>query len=235
MAYDTKLSLNQRLLNVMLEVEYVKKDVSIPGSGKGVARDAVVAAIRRRLLANGVIARTSEVPGTGRFIETNQKSASGTPKITYAATYRTSFVNVDDGSTVDVEHLGQGDDFGDKAPGKAGTYAEKLNFLRGLLLETGIADEGRNPGEGDTDTESGPVCFSEAERAVFEGKIKAETTEKAILQDLKDARQRLAVVAGDIDVSTHPDMVALIEVASKRKGELAEAKKAEAKKAEAAS
>jgi hypothetical protein len=149
MAHDTKLNLSQRLLKVMEAVKYVKKDVTVPGSGRGVARDAVVAEIRDILLNNGIIVHTSQV-GLGRYLETTRKSGSGTPMCSYAGFYQTTFTNVDDfKEQMIVGHEAQGDDFGDKAPGKAATYAEKLNLIKGLLLETGLNDEGRNSGDGD--------------------------------------------------------------------------------------
>lgn len=151
MSHDAKLNLFQRIHKVMAEVGYVQKTVGA-GAGasvKGVARDEVVSQIRQKLLDNGVIASTSQV-GLGRNIETTAKSSSGTPLCIYVGLYSTTFINVDNPlEQLSVCHEGQGNDYGDKAPGKAATYAEKLNFVKGLMLETGIADEARNPGEGD--------------------------------------------------------------------------------------
>jgi len=156
---DPSLSLFQRLANVQREVGYVKKDVVVSGA-KGVARDAVVAAVRQALIDNGVFVYTTQK--YGRFVPTEQKSSSGTPLTIYVGTYATHFVNIDAPSDAIarldefvVEHEAQGNDYGDKAPGKAATYAEKLNLVKGLLLETGINDEGRNPGEGDESTPDG--------------------------------------------------------------------------------
>ena len=149
------MNIYQRLHAVMQEVGYVQKDTGFSSrpNDKGVARDAVVAEIRPVLLKHGVVASTTQV-GPGRYIENAQKSSSGTPLSIYCGTYRTVFTCIDDpSSTHIVEHEAEGRDYGDKAPGKAATYGEKLNFVKGLMLETGIADEGRNSGEGD---EPGP-------------------------------------------------------------------------------
>ena len=142
-----------RIHAVANEVAYVQKKVAT-GSGsnaaKGVARDDVVAEVRPILLKHGVIAYTSQVEG--RFVETTAKSSSGTPLMIYVGKYRTTFQCIEtcEGpSSFYVEHEAQGNDYGDKGPGKASTYAEKLNIVKGLMLETGIADEGRNPGDGD--------------------------------------------------------------------------------------
>lgn len=144
---SSNLNIHQRLSLVMTACPYVKKDTSIPGSGKGVSRDAAVAAVRRELLNNGVIAYTTQVSGAHR--ETDRTSKQGTTLSIYVGTYTTRFVNVDTPTDfIEITHTAEGQDYGDKAPGKAATYAEKLNILKGLMLETGIADEERNPDEG---------------------------------------------------------------------------------------
>ena len=145
---DPKLNLHQRMLAVWGECSYVRKDANIPGAGKGVARDAVVAEIRGALIKHGVLAYTTQI--RGERIASERKSSSGTPLSIYVGLYETRFVNVDKPEeSIVVQHEAEGQDYGDKAPGKAATYAEKLNLIKGLMLETGIADEGRNPGDGD--------------------------------------------------------------------------------------
>jgi len=142
-----KLNLRQRRIAVMKAVDYVKRGTS--DKGTGVNRDVVVSEVRAKLLEHGIDISTSQV-GPGRYLETGKASSSGTPLCQYVAMYATTFVNADDpNDTLTIQHEGQGNDFGDKAPGKAATYAEKLNLVKGLMLETGIADESRNPGEGD--------------------------------------------------------------------------------------
>lgn len=145
-----KANIEQRLHAVMVAVEYVKRQ-NVPSSGTGVYRDVVVSEVRQHLLANGVTVRTSQIPGSGRYIEPSAKALEKNPNLMiYAGTYTTRFTNIDDKTDfVEVTHEAQANDFGDKAPGKASTYAEKLNIIKGLMLETGIADESRNPGEGD--------------------------------------------------------------------------------------
>ena len=195
-AHDPKLNIGQRLLLAMDAVKYVKKDVDVPGTGnkKGVARDAVIAACRQELLNVGVIAVTSQV-GPGRYIETAQKSSTGTPLSKYVAMYITSFRNVDDKDDyIGIQHEAQGDDYGDKAPGKAATYAEKLNFVKGLMLETGIADEGRNKGEGDDDGDkktgdNGKGKIAEPQRkstAKADAKADDKPASKGLLKQIKD-------------------------------------------------
>lgn len=147
---NPKLNVYQRVHAVAVLVEYVKRQ-SVPMSGTGVYRDVVVSEIRQHLLANGVLVTTTQIPGSGRFIEPSAKALEKNHNLViYLGTYTTRFTNIDDPKNdyFELHHEAQGNDFGDKAPGKASTYAEKLNLVQGLLLETGIADESRNPGEG---------------------------------------------------------------------------------------
>jgi hypothetical protein len=182
----------------MAAVPYVRKDVNADSKGtKGVARDAVVAEIRKALLDNGVIASTTQV--VGRFIENAQKSSSGTPLVIYVGTYATSFINVDAPVEVlVVQHEAQGNDYGDKAPGKAATYAEKLNLVKGLLLETGISEEGRNPGEGDETEETAPAPATaiktpqrkSAEKANPDALPPAKTVSEGLVKQISDLAEK---------------------------------------------
>jgi hypothetical protein len=166
------LNLRQRRVAAMIEVGYVKRGAAQQGTG--VQRDVVVSEVRAILLKHGIDISTSQV-GPGRYIENASKSSSGTPLCIYVAMYATTFVNIDDPSDqLTIQHEGQGNDHGDKAPGKAATYAEKLNLVKGLMLETGIADEGRNPGDGDASTED--AAQSPSKDAIRAPKAKAAPT-----------------------------------------------------------
>ncbi len=94
----------------------------------------------------------------------------------YKGKYATHFVNIDrPDEVITVENEGQGNDFGDKAPGKASTYAEKLNILKGLCLISGIQDEARNEGEGD----GGTTAQKPAPATIKEPQRKSETAAPA--------------------------------------------------------
>lgn len=145
--HDTKLNIFQRLHLVQGNPDaiYVKKSVE-SGAGKdknGVARDVVVAMVKKPLNDAGIYFSTSQISGI--TVMTGKKSSNGNELIRYEGWYETTFFNIDDPKdhhTVKCE--AHGNDYGDKAPGKANTYAEKLNLLKGLGIETGINDEGRN-------------------------------------------------------------------------------------------
>lgn len=149
----TSLNLSQKLLVVQGKVKYVQKDVTIPSAGKGVARDNVVAEVRQHLIDAGIFVSTSQ-QGPGVWHDSGRKSNSGSPIVSFSALYVTTFRDSESCGTdntghpiyetIEIKHEGHGLDNGDKAPGKASTYAEKLNLIKGLMLECGIDDESRN-------------------------------------------------------------------------------------------
>ena len=180
MANEAKLNLYQRIAAVMAEVSYIQKKVEIKGAGsyKAVGRDDVVAEVRPVLLKHGIVVNTSQI-AAGTIELTGAKTSSGTPYTRFAAVYATTFVNIDTPS----EHLtvhaeGHGVDTGDKGPGKAATYAEKQAIIKTLLLETGINEEGRNPGEGDEETGGG--SSAPGKPAIRQPKAKDETPAEAV-------------------------------------------------------
>ncbi len=188
-----KLNIMQRLLAVQKAVGYVKKTVESGsgGSSKGVSRDHVVEVVRPVLIANGIYVSTSQVgPGTTLLEERTGKQAA----VIYTGMYETRFINVDDPKDFHaVMHEAQGRDFGDKAPGKAATYAEKLNMVKGLQLETGIADEDRNE-EDDSVGKKGPkapikqpVGKSEADAE----EAKSPPASKGLLKQIEDTAKAL--------------------------------------------
>jgi hypothetical protein len=155
MAHDATLTIHQRLFAVQKAIPYMKKDSDTGVGGKGVSRDRLVLTVRETLLQNGVLVSTSQVgEGTTTTAARTHKGEKGdwTDAFLYTGVYETSFINVDKPDDRHcVRHAGHGKDQSDKATGKASTYAEKLNILKALFLETGIADETRNPGDFDED------------------------------------------------------------------------------------
>jgi hypothetical protein len=107
-----------------------------------VTHDAVTALVRPRLVEHGVLT----VPNLlkGQVTNTGMTTKSGIPIIRYEALYRLAFVNCDEPQevvTVDIESHAL--DEGDKAPGKALSYAVKYALLKLFNIETGEDDERR--------------------------------------------------------------------------------------------
>jgi hypothetical protein len=223
----TTLNIYQRLAAVAAnpEVAYIKKSVGTgQGDAKGVARDYVVAKVRPHLLAAGIYVSTSQVnPGT---TEIAGKSSKGTDLVRFTAMYATSFINVDNPEQRHVvQHEAHGNDYGDKAPGKASTYAEKLNIIKALCLETGIADEGRFPNEGDAGA-GGAVA--DAKPTIGEEKLKNFCDSIAASDSAKSltATWKLATDFIKANGDNDNDLKVVTDAASKRKGALQTAAKA---------
>lgn len=159
---QVSLNIYQRMMKVMAAVPYVMKDSKVTGGG--VRRDRVVGLLHAHLIAHGVYVKTTQEQGS--YVPTDQKSSNGTPLTIYAGRYTTWFINPDAGfdeatgnpkeyTTVTSE--AQGNDHGDKGPGKSRTYAEKQNLISAFLLETGTDEETRLPGEGGETDDAGKI------------------------------------------------------------------------------
>lgn len=137
---DDKRNIYQRLNAVRSAVKYLQKDKKVQDY-QAVTHDAVTAACREHLISHGVMIRPdqqhSEIADIG-FTKHN------TPIIRYSAWYNVYFINIDnpeDHTVVGIE--AHANDHGDKAPGKALSYAVKYAMLKLLSIETGENEESR--------------------------------------------------------------------------------------------
>lgn len=138
------MNIYQKLQAVMQKVSYIQKDATITGGGsyKAVTHDQVTAHVRPFFVEHGIVL----VPRLtqGAVVDTGRKTASGNPIIRYEGLYEVSFVNVDEPTDVCMIPVSaHAEDQGDKAPGKALSYATKYAILKALMLESGESDEGR--------------------------------------------------------------------------------------------
>lgn len=137
-------NLHQRIIAVMQQVKYVRKDVTVnAGAGgkyPGVSHDAVAAVLHGALADNGVVMRVTQ--DTSATLEGQTKS--GSPKIRYSGWYEVALINADDPQDRETYRVeAHAEDSGDKAPGKALSYAVKMILLKAFMLETGENDEAR--------------------------------------------------------------------------------------------
>lgn len=168
---EVKPNIYQRINAVMQSVKYVQKDKAVSGGGqnyKAVTHDQAVSVARQSLVENGVMIFPNQL--SGEFLVMRDVNATPQPVKMglYTGTYEINFVNIDDGNdkiTVQVQAHAQ--DNGDKAPGKALTYATKAAILKVLMLETGEDDESREEVKEKTKTisaeqqaELGKFCFT---------------------------------------------------------------------------
>ena len=135
------MNLFQRLSAVSSEVGKIAKDATVTagyGSYKAVTHDAVTGQTRAAMEKYGVIAITS----VESFSETREEltKSNGDIRTVFRCTVEvcTEFINCDNPEeTYQVKAFGTGEDGGDKAVGKAISYATKYSLLKGLMLETG--------------------------------------------------------------------------------------------------
>lgn len=141
------LNIYQRINRVMSDVQYIQKDKQVSGGGanyKAVTHDQVVSAVRPSLVKHGIAIVPSQV--SGEFLVMRDLNASPQPVKMglYTGSYEISFVNIDDpNDRVSVNVQAHASDNGDKAPGKAMTYAVKTAVVKQFYFETGENDESR--------------------------------------------------------------------------------------------
>lgn len=124
----------QRINAVMSEVDYIKRGSA--GQGTGVLYDEVIAMLRPLLIKHGIVV-------TADFLaDTSRENAKG--NYIYEGFFSVSYINTDKSEDRAVTKVvAHAMDAGDKAPGKAITYATKISMLKVFAIETGINDEGR--------------------------------------------------------------------------------------------
>lgn len=143
----TDRNIYQRINDVMKAVKYVQKDkqVSAPGQNyKAVTHDQLLSAARQALVDNGVVIYPSQTKG--KFLIMRDVNAKPEPVKMglYEGKYEINFVNIDKPEErITLKVQAQAMDNGDKAPGKALTYATKAAILKVLSLETGENEESR--------------------------------------------------------------------------------------------
>lgn len=141
---DESRNIYQRLNAVRDAVKYIRKDKEV-STGKGkypaVTHDVVTAYCREHFITHGVMIVPNETQSEALNIGQTQ---NGTPVIRYEAWYEVRFVNIDkpeDYISITIES--HANDSGDKAPGKALSYAVKYAMLKLLSIETGENEESR--------------------------------------------------------------------------------------------
>lgn len=141
------MNIYQRVNAVMKDARYAKKDTHVSGGGtnyKAVTRDSVVNLLRQGLVEHGIVVETSQISGKWDFMRDMNATPQPVKMGLYSGYYEVRLVNIDDPKDRIVVNIeAHANDNGDKAPGKAATYAEKTALLKVFLLETGLNDEER--------------------------------------------------------------------------------------------
>lgn len=140
----------QRVNAVMKVVEYVQKDATVETGGgrtyRAVSHDMVLAVLRKAMVECGIVTAVEQL--RSEFVQQRgpdpRADKTQFTQHLYSADYAVHFVNMDkpeDRITITINAHAQ--DSGDKAPGKAASYAVKYAMLKTFGLETGENDEGR--------------------------------------------------------------------------------------------
>jgi len=132
------LNIYQRINSVQRAIGYIQKDKDVGGAYRAVTHDAVTALLRKHLIEAGIAVAVSCI--TSEF----DHKEEGSKQRLLRAEYVVSFINIDqpDDKLV-VSVIAHALDNGDKAPGKAASYATKYALLKTFLLETGEDEESR--------------------------------------------------------------------------------------------
>lgn len=137
-------NLYQRVNEVRKTVGYIRKqkEVDVGERYKVVTHDEVTAALRNSLIEHGIIVLPPDLVTSA--IEAVGETKYGKTIWRYSATYEVAFVNEDDpNDRLSVRVEAHANDTGDKAPGKAVSYATKVVLLKLFLVETGENEESR--------------------------------------------------------------------------------------------
>jgi len=140
----SEINIYQRINAVMKEVEYVQKDAAISGGGvnyKAVTHDMVTAVIRKSMVEHGIVIQVEQLKSEMLITRDLEK---GVKMHLYSGDYAVSFINIDNGEDrLTATINAHANDNGDKAPGKAASYAVKYAMLKTFTLETGENEESR--------------------------------------------------------------------------------------------
>jgi len=147
---ETKiLNIYQRINLIMKQGVYLKKGSA--GQGTGVEYDELISALSPLLAAAGIVI-TAEKAGDSRSRE-NKKG-----NYIFESDFLITYINMDQPndkfSTLVESHAM---DAGDKAPGKAITYATKISMLKVFGIESGDKEESRSD-QRDINLISGEQC-----------------------------------------------------------------------------
>jgi hypothetical protein len=134
------MSLHEKILAVMTEVEYLNKDDTV-GSGKneykGISEEKVTETVRKSLIKNKLV--LFPIEQIQSRTDTVLKDSYGNEKVNRLTTVETKYkiVDVETGEFEILASSGQGADTQDKGIGKAMTYSYKYLLLRTFAIPTG--------------------------------------------------------------------------------------------------
>ena len=210
-------NITQRLLAVMSEVDYIRKDQKkIDGKYTAVLHDDVTDKLHPFFVKHGIVVFV-RCHADGRTVLTGTSTKGGTPYTRFEGLFDVEFCNADVPSDFKISTVPAfGLDEGDKGPGKASSYAVKYALLKTLMLVTGDQEESR-PEE----TVKVPRLSAGA-LETYKTELLAAKTGDAVNTIAKAARKQIHALAGEHE--GHPDWVEIFNFAGKCNGALRDAK-----------
>ena len=188
---DTKqLNIYQKLSKITDEMGTLEKDLTIPtgksSSYKAVGEKNVLDAVKPLEIKYGVysyaydrqVIDSGEIVSTKKDYQNNSTYESKQLYLRLETTYR--FVNVDNPQEfIDIKSYGDGIDSGDKATGKAMTYADKYALLKAYKISTG--DDPDQEGSGDLKSfKDNGAKATEKQIAILKSKYQGENLQKLL-------------------------------------------------------
>jgi len=175
---NAKLNIYQRINAVQKKVAYIKKTRNVNKQYMAVGHDDVIKHTRKHITDSGIVITESLIDDT--MGSSGSMTSNGNTIFLYQGRFIVSFVNIDDPSDrVEVRVPAHANDTGDKAPGKAMSYAMKYAILKTFMLETGEDDEERIEGVAEPLTEDQII---ELENLCEELEFPPEETLKSLAQ-----------------------------------------------------
>ena len=179
----------QKLLNIMKEVGYIKKDGKIDMGPKGsytvLSERKVLQALRPSFVEQGLVILPIEVTHI-------DKTGSTT---TLAMKYK--IIDVADGDSELVASVGQGTSTGDKGAGSAFTYSLKYLLLKSTLQESGDDPDliGDNVHEKETiKNESKAVKLAQEVSLLIQGKVLTHEVGAGLIKYLSDNKDDPTII-----------------------------------------
>lgn len=135
-------TLAQRIVWVRDRVSVLGKDSNVGGQYRAISHDKVTGYIRPKMVQAGIL-HTVTCLAYGDH-ETGLVTDKGRKVLQHRAKFAVTFENIwVKSDAIIVEVVAYADDYGDKAPGKALSYATKYALLKMFAIETGEEDEDR--------------------------------------------------------------------------------------------
>jgi len=182
---------------------YIKKDSTVKqgGSYRAVSHDLVTAHCRAAMIEHGLFIVPSLV--SGQVHQTGMATSGGTPIFRYESVFDISIAHAPSGTHMIMRIPAHANDTGDKAPGKALSYATKYALLKLFAIESGEDDESR--------VEGAPMLVSEQQVLDMDALLEEVGADKAAFMKWAKVKSLDEILA-----KNYPSVIKMIEQKRKK-------------------